>query len=76
MKTISWVGSNGKPIILSFANIEFKCPKCGKTYIDNQDKYLNRCNKNKSCCTKIKCSCGTSFFMTYDQTGDAVSFLQ
>ena len=76
MKTVSWIGENGSPIILSFGNIEFECPKCNKKYSDSEDKYLNRCNKNKSGCTKIKCSCGKSFFMTYDQRGDAVSFLQ
>lgn len=76
MKTVSFLSENESPIILSFANIEFKCPKCKKKYADTEDKYLNRCNKNKSGCTKIKCSCGQSFFMTYDQRGDAVSFLQ
>ena len=76
MKTVSWLDKNGKPIILSFATINFSCPICKKEYVDSEDKYLNRCNKNKSGCTKIKCSCGKSFFMTYDQRGDAVSFLQ
>ena len=76
MKTVSWLGKNGKPIILSFATIKFSCPICKKEYVDSEDKYLNRCNKNKSGSTKIKCSCGKLFFMTYDQRGDAVSFLQ
>ena len=60
--------------ILCMANIDFACPKCKKVYSDSEDKYLNRCNKNAKGCTKIKCSCGKSFFMTYDQRGDAVSF--
>lgn len=76
MKTVSWLDKNGKPIILSFATIDFSCPICKKEYVDSEDKYLNRCNKNKSWCTKIKCSCGTSFYMTYDYRGDAVSFLK
>ena len=59
---------------LCFANICFKCPNCQKEYSDSDDKYLNRCNKNKSGCTKIKCTCGKTFQMTYDFKGDAHSF--
>jgi hypothetical protein len=69
--TISFID---KPIFIDYANVYFKCPKCEKEYSDWDGKYINRCNKNKSGCTKIKCSCGTSFFMTYDYRGDAVSF--
>ena len=53
----------------------FACPKCKKVYSDSEDKYLNRCNKNKNGCTKIKCDCGQSFYMTYNYKGDAVSFM-
>jgi hypothetical protein len=61
--------------ILCLANISFHCPVCGKIYYDSEDKYLNRCNKTKNGCTRIKCECGKSFYMTYDMTGKAVSFL-
>ena len=61
--------------ILCMANIDFACPKCKKVYSDIEDKYLNRCNKNKNRCTKIKCDCGQSFYMTYNYKGDAVSFI-
>lgn len=61
--------------ILCMANVDFACPKCKKVYSDSEDKYLNRCNKNKNGCTKIKCDCGQSFYMTYNYKGDAVSFI-
>ena len=57
------------------ANIDFACPKCQKIYSDSEDKYLNRCNKNKNGYAKIKCNCGQSFYMTYSYKGDAVSFM-
>jgi len=57
------------------ANIDFTCPKCKKVYSDGEDKYLNRCNKNKNGCAKIKCDCGQLFYMTYNYKGDAVSFM-
>jgi len=47
--------SNGNTF-LDFAKIDFKCPKCEKLYTD--EKYFNRCEKNKSGITKVKCSCG------------------
>jgi transposase-like protein len=60
---------------IDFAKIDFKCPNCNKQYNDQNDKYLNRCQNNKSGYTKIKCKCGKPFFMTYNYMGDAVSFL-
>ncbi len=60
---------------LDFAKIDFKCQHCDKKYSDIDDKYLNRCNKNKNGITRINCECGKPFFMTYDYCGDAVSFL-
>ena len=36
----------------------FKCPNCEKQYNDRDDKYLDRCQNNKSGITKIKCECG------------------
>ena len=61
--------------ILCLVKIDFNCPVCKKAYSDSEDKYLNRCNKNKSGCTAIYCKCGHIFYMTYDITGKAVSFL-
>ena len=59
---------------LSFSSIDFLCPSCGKAYSDVNEKYLNRCNKNKSGSTRIKCSCGVAFYMTCNYMSDAVSF--
>lgn len=59
--------------IICFDNIKFYCPHCRKKYLDNKDIYLNRCNKNKSGYTKIKCKCKKTFGMTYGYSG-AVSF--
>ena len=42
MKTVSWLDKNGKPIILSFATINFTCPFFRKEYVDSEDIYLNR----------------------------------
>jgi len=63
-----------KLIHISFAKIDFNCPYCGKEYSDSEDVYVNRCNKNKDGCAKIKCSCNKNFYMTYDYMGKAVSF--
>ncbi|WP_294203049.1 hypothetical protein [uncultured Chryseobacterium sp.] len=59
---------------LTFAKINFECPYCEKPYVDSEDIYLNRCSKNKSGCTTIKCQCEMTFGMTYDITGKAVSY--
>lgn len=59
---------------IRFAKIDFECKHCNKKYSDTDDKYVIRCNNNKSGCTKIFCKCGKSFFMTYDYMGNAVSF--
>lgn len=56
----------------SFSKTDFKCPFCVKKYNDIHDKYLNRCNKNKSFITTIKCECGNKFGMTFNP--HAVSF--
>lgn len=61
-------------IHISFAKIDFKCPHCKKKYSDENDKYVTRCNNNKSGCTNIKCDCGNGFTMTYDMMGQAVAF--
>lgn len=59
---------------INFANVRFNCPHCDKQYNDEDDKYLNKCNKNKSHCTTIKCECENKFGMTYNIMGNAVSF--
>lgn len=60
--------------ILCMAKTDFKCPFCLQSYQDDNEKYLNRVNTNKSGYTKIKCPCGETFGMTYDIKGDAVGF--
>lgn len=59
---------------IDFANILFKCPFCSQGYLDIDDKYLDKCNKNKSGFTKIRCRCGKKFGMTYDYMSNAVGF--
>lgn len=61
-------------IHISFMNTEFTCPYCEKKYSDADDKYVNRCNKNKKGYTKIKCECKDTFGMTYNIRGEAVGF--
>ena len=58
-----------KIIHISFTKIDFKCPYCDKQYIDTNDKYFNRANKNKSWCTYIGCECKNKFGLTWDMTG-------
>lgn len=60
--------------IICMSKIDFQCPHCRKQYSDSDEKYLNRCNANKSGYTKIKCTCGKSFGMTYNIKSDAVGF--
>ena len=59
---------------LDFSKIDFKCPYCGKDYNDINDKYVNRCNNNKSGITRITCECNNKFYMTYNYKSEAVSF--
>lgn len=61
-------------IHINIAKIDFYCPHCRKQYLDDDDKYLNRCNKNKTGFTTIKCICQERFGMTYNIQGDAVGF--
>jgi len=69
------IGIQIKNGFIDFAKTDFKCPWCGKQYNDIDEKYLARCQKNKSGITKIKCECGKPFYMTYNYVGDSVSFL-
>ena len=68
------IGVEFKTGFIDFSKTDFKGPSCQKEYSDLDDKYLNRCQKNKSGLTKINCKCGKPFFMTYNYMGDAVSF--
>lgn len=68
------IGVQIKQGFLDFAKVDFECPHCKKQYNDSEDKYLNRCNRNKNWSTRIKCQCGIFFYMTYNYKGDAVTF--
>jgi len=48
------IGIQIKNGFIDFAKTDFKCPNCKKQYIDRDDKYLEKCERNKSGCTKIK----------------------
>lgn len=61
-------------IHINFAKIDFQCPYCGKKYMDDEEKYIDGCNKRMSGCCRIKCECGKPFGMTYDITSQAVGF--
>jgi hypothetical protein len=61
-------------IHVSFSDVNFKCPHCDKDHDDRDDKYLDKCNANKSGYTKIKCTCGETFGMTYDMMTNAIGF--
>jgi len=69
------IGTQIKNGFIDFAKTDFSCPNCGKEYNDTDDKFLKRCQRNKSGTTKIKCECRKPFFMTYNYKSDAVSFL-
>jgi len=70
--------STGEEImILCIANVDFKCPHCGKKYDDRNEVYLKRINKNKRGYTWKYCEnpkCRRNFGITGDMTGDTVSF--
>jgi hypothetical protein len=68
------IGFQIKDGFLDFAKTDFDCPYCKKKHVDANDKYLNRCNKNKSGLTKVKCDCEKTFYLTYDYRGDFVTF--
>ena len=47
--------------ILCLADIKFKCPYCRNEYSDDDDKFLNRINRNKQGFTTTTCECGMKF---------------
>lgn len=61
-------------IHIGFARIDYKCPYCGITEWDVDDKLLDRCNRNKCGYTKIKCKCGERIGFTYDIKSNATAF--
>jgi hypothetical protein len=61
--------------ILCISNIEFHCPHCNEQYWDAGERYLTKVNVNKCGYTKIRCSCGETFGMTYSINGGAVGFI-
>lgn len=67
------IGTQISDGFIDFANTEFKCPHCEKSYNDVDGKYLDRMNRNKNWLTKIMCNCGVIFALMYDMKGDAVS---
>lgn len=54
--------------------INFNCPYCNKEYLDIDEKYTRRANKNKCGYTKIKCECSERFGVTCNMKSDVVSF--
>jgi len=64
----------GTNIHICYSDISYSCPHCMIKKHDKDDKLLNRCNKNKSFYTKIKCDCGKRFGFTYNIRGDATTF--
>ena len=60
---------------MKLTKLEFRCPQCGNVYQDLNEKYLKRTQKNKSWTTKVHCSCGCSFNLTYNCKGKAVTFV-
>jgi len=65
---------NGKWVHIYIPNIYFTCPYCDKQYCDDDEKILNKINKNKQMCTYKKCECGQKFGVTYNYMGNIVSF--
>jgi len=54
---------------IDFANTKFNCPHCNKQFVDEDDKYCNRINKNK----KVKFDCKETFILTVNTEGDFVT---
>jgi hypothetical protein len=54
---------------VNYAKIDFRCPYCDKHYRDHDDRFLKRCNKNKSGSAEHRCDCGNRFKVLFDMTG-------
>lgn len=59
--------------ILYTYNDSFHCPHCEKEY--NDEKYIDRINRNKWGYTRVYCSCGKPFNVTISFTGEMYTFL-
>ena len=46
----------------------FHCPHCGKVY--NDEKYIDRINRNKSGYTRVYCECRKPFDVVIDSLGN------
>jgi hypothetical protein len=60
--------------IICMAKIDFYCPYCGKKFIDKDDVYCNRINKNKSFTTKVKCECNNWFRLTANYKSELITW--
>ncbi len=55
------IGISNGSTFLDFAKIDFECSKCNKKYTD--EKYFNRCEKNKYGIIKVKCKFKIKIFL-------------
>ena len=74
MGTVEYDKIELTPEEIQEAILERKKKKYFHERSDADDKYLDRCNRNKQGWTRIACKCGERFGMTYDITGSAVGF--
>lgn len=63
-----------KNLHIKFAGIDFECPFCNKKYIDDNEKFYKRIEKNKKGYTTTNCQCGEKFGIAADMTGKLVGF--
>lgn len=62
-------------IHISFSMIDFVCPYCGHEDSDRDDRFVNRCNKNKSGYTTTVCDgCQMRFGIAYNYMGNIEAF--
>lgn len=60
---------------INISDIDFECPTCQKKYNDTNGKYFDRYNASPDFTTRIRCACGTPFYLTCDYKGDSVVFV-
>ena len=63
-----------KHFFIDFARYDFTCPHCQKIHYDNECKYFDKINRNKSWITKVNCDCGKQFKLTVNYKGDFETF--
>lgn len=60
---------------ISFAKIDFSCPYCGHEDSDKDDRFVTRCNKNKSGYTATVCKgCAKRIGIAYNYMGNIEAF--